>query len=123
MSTPWGCILAVQDVCQRSDSCKALVPSCSCTSPYTPPAPARSWAAQDPSRSCNAGITRRSSCSAKVLIAAAAGLEGEAAVVALALGMLREGLTPHQALVAASAQHAALHVRAPTPSAFTEAPP
>ena len=49
---------------------------------------------------------------AKVLIAAAAGYEGEAAVAALAHIMRREGSTPHQALVTASQQHAALHVRA-----------
>lgn len=47
----------------------------------------------------------------RVLVAAAAGYEGEAAVVAVA-HIMRQGLSPHQALVAASQRHVALHVRA-----------
>ncbi len=45
-----------------------------------------------------------------VLVAAAAGYEGEAAVVAIA-HIMQQGLSPHEALVAASQRHVALHVR------------
>ncbi len=45
----------------------------------------------------------------RVLVAAAAGYEGEAAVVAIA-HIMQQGLSPHEALVAASQRHVALHV-------------
>ena len=46
-----------------------------------------------------------------MLIAAAAGYEGEAAVVAVAHIMRRQGVQPYEAMIAASQRHLALHVR------------
>lgn len=56
-------------------------------------------------------VSAVSSCEegGRVLVAAAAGYEGEAAVVAIA-HIMRQGLSPHEALVAASQRHVALHV-------------
>ncbi|CAL8469507.1 g9048 [Coccomyxa elongata] len=46
----------------------------------------------------------------RVLVATAAGYEGEAAVVAIA-HIMQQGLSPHEALVAASQRHVALHLQ------------
>lgn len=50
------------------------------------------------------------SAGGRVLLAAVAGYEGEAAVGAIAHIMQQRGIGPHEALVAASQRHVALHV-------------
>ncbi|BDA44756.1 probable serine/threonine-protein kinase par-1 at C-terminar half [Coccomyxa sp. Obi] len=61
-------------------------------------------AGQRDEQSASCGEERR------VLVAAAAGYEGEAAVVAIA-HIMQQGLSPHEALVAASQRHVALHLQ------------